>query len=348
MTRPSVGCLVCAVGALLVVGSSGYAQSNAAAADQQVQAVEKEAIAASILAREEAASGRTFDPVFRAEAVKRLASRSQAELEAIQSQDGGIGTSAYGDSAADMTYVPVAPCRIIDTRVAGGQIGAGATRDFWVTGTGFTSQGGVAGSCGVPLGPATAVVINFVAVNPAGAGDLRITPFGTAMPTASFLNYALPGTGFNVANALVAKICNPATTSCGKDFTLQADAAAVHVVADVMGYFEAAPPAGRAWASVQRSTTLEAARTKNFTSVTHPSTGVWCLQPASTVSLANVTPQVTVEWGCSSGFDLLAFPVTDPLPFTPCTGTQLQVRTYQLPSGVATLSDNVCFFVWVP
>jgi hypothetical protein len=81
----------------------------------------------------------------------------------------------------------------------------------------LSAQGGSATGCGVPSGAATAAVINFVAVNPAGPGDLRITPFGTPMPTASILNYAaVPG--LNIANG-------PAV------------GAATQVVADVQGYF---------------------------------------------------------------------------------------------------------------
>jgi hypothetical protein len=54
-------------------------------------------------------------------------------------------------------------------------------------------------------------VINFVAVTPAGAGDLRVTPYATAMPLASFLNYAAVS-GLNIANGLAVATCNPATS----------------------------------------------------------------------------------------------------------------------------------------
>jgi len=267
---------------------------------------------------------------------------------AVQEAEAPAAPQLFGDSGADLVYTPVTPCRIINTLVAGGPIAAGGTRSFRVTGAGFAGQGGIAGSCNVPIG-ATGAVINFVAVNPTGVGDLRYTPFGTPMPVASFLNYALRGVNDNTANGMTFPICNPATTVCTNDFTIQADVSATDVVADVQGYFRALPPAGRAWASVQRSpgVAFEAARTKNFTAVTRPATGVYCLTPAAGITLNNVGPQVTVEWGNSLGFDLLAFPV-GLLPFAPCTGTQIQVRTYQLPGGVATLSDNVSFFIWVP
>jgi outer membrane lipoprotein-sorting protein len=148
----------------------------------------------------------------------------------------GEGPLNLGDSQADLVYTPVAPCRIIDTRLAGGPIAGGTTRNFRVTGTDLSAQGGSATGCGIPSGPATAAVINFVAVNPAGPGDLRITPFGTPMPTASILNYAaVPG--LNIANGPAVTICDPAVAACSSDFTIQADVGATQVVADVQGYF---------------------------------------------------------------------------------------------------------------
>jgi hypothetical protein len=141
-----------------------------------------------------------------------------------------------GDSQADLVYTPVAPCRIIDTRLAGGPIAGGTGRNFRVTGTDLSAQGGSATGCGIPFGPATAAVINFVAVNPRGPGDLRITPFGTPMPTASILNYAAVS-GLNIANGPAVTICDPAVAACSSDFTIQADGGATQVVADVQGYF---------------------------------------------------------------------------------------------------------------
>jgi hypothetical protein len=255
------------------------------------------------------------------------------------------GIQAYGDFDSDVVFVPLPPCRIIDTRVGGGIMTAGSTRSFRVTGSGFTAQGGVAGSCGVPVGGATAAFINFVAVNAQGAGDFRVTPFGTPIPTASFLNYATV-TGLNIANGVAVDICNT-PAACTSDFTVQADASDAHIVADVMGYWKPAPPAGRAWASVQRSPVVqfEAARTRNFTALNRPSTGVYCLTPAATLSLANTPIMVTVEWGNSLGFDLLAFPLGTAFN---CPAGTLEVRTYQFPAGAAALSNNVSFFVWIP
>src|SRR5947207_9629008 len=84
-----------------------------------------------------------------------------------------------GNANADLTYTPVTPCRLADTRVAGGALGANSSRDFkvFVTSGGFTAQGGDSGNCNVPANPPAAVV-NIAAVNIAGVGNLIAFPAG--------------------------------------------------------------------------------------------------------------------------------------------------------------------------
>ena len=112
----------------------------------------------------------------------------------------------------------------------------GATRNFLVTGINYSSQGGKATGCGVPFGPATAVMINFVAVAPTGLGYLSVTPYGTPMPTASIINFTK---GVNIANELTAAVCDPSAATCTYDITMKAGSK-THIVADVLGYFEKA------------------------------------------------------------------------------------------------------------
>src|SRR5215510_10918737 len=79
-------------------------------------------------------------------------------------------TTAWAQS--EMVYFTVPPCRIADTRLAGGPLAAGSTRDFHVVGTGLATQGGSSSGCGIPT-TARAAMVNLTAVNPAGPGDLR-------------------------------------------------------------------------------------------------------------------------------------------------------------------------------
>jgi len=245
--RVSATWVLCALVGGLILTSTAYGQAVTGLATNQtivmdrntVEQTQKEALAESIITREEVQSGRAFDPTFRADVKRALASLSISALEAQQSQV-GLGTNVLGDTAADLVYTPLTPCRIIDTRPGSGgpgPIAAGGTQSFYVAGTlNFPAQGGKSGGCGVPVG-ATAAMINFVAVGAAAAGDVRVTPFGTAMPTASILNYAGGVSGLNLANGLAVALCNPATTTCTFDIVLQADASAINIVADVQGYF---------------------------------------------------------------------------------------------------------------
>jgi len=141
--------------------------------------------AQAIIDREEAASGRRFDTAFRADVLKKLASKSLEQLAAIRTGlGGGVEPSFLGSNTQDFVYTPVTPCRIIDTRLVGGPISAGTYRNFYATGVNFSGQGGTSGDCGIPKGPAKAVVINFVALGTSspGPGNLSVTPYPSAFP----------------------------------------------------------------------------------------------------------------------------------------------------------------------
>ena len=232
--------LLCVAVGIFAMVSNAYGQppggvynSTVGQAMELQERAQKEPLAESIIAREEMQSGREFDPVYRAQAKQALVSLSLSALEAQDSQ-GGFVTNALGDSQADLVYTPVTPCRIIDTRLAGGALAMGQSRDFWVAGSDYSPQGGSATGCGVPFGPATAVMINFVAVAPTGLGYLSVTPYGTPMPTASIINFTR---GVNLANELTVALCNPSVTTCTYDITMKAGNK-THIVADVQGYFQ--------------------------------------------------------------------------------------------------------------
>ncbi|MBP6750421.1 MAG: hypothetical protein KA144_12335 [Xanthomonadaceae bacterium] len=149
-----------------------------------------------------------------------------------------VVTQALGAAASDLVYTPITPCRILDTRVAGGAIAGTFSRDFSaVVGSGgnFSSQGGSATDCGAVAAGQAAVVINVTAVTPTGAGFATVYPFGAVRPLASSVNYTA---GAIVNNTVVAKLPTPLTT---KDFTIYTFATS-DFVADIVGYY-AAPQA---------------------------------------------------------------------------------------------------------
>lgn len=145
-------------------------------------------------------------------------------------------TKTLGDSAADLVYVPVTPCRIIDTRVAGGAIAANTTRDFDITQeaspiTSYAGQGGDASNCGIGnQGAFAAAVINFTVVTPGTAGYITAFPSGTTQPLAATVNYTAGDIRGNLA---IVKLSQTAAANELSVYTF----AQTHLVADVVGYF---------------------------------------------------------------------------------------------------------------
>lgn len=155
--------------------------------------------------------------------------------------------SAVGDAESHLLFVPLDPCRIIDTRKpgAGGMLTPGNVRSFHVAGTaGFDTQGGNAGGCGVPMGGATepiaaAVAINLVAIQAQGSGHFLAWEFGQPVPLASVINYDKLAPFFNIANGTILPIAG--ISSVAKDLSVRADFNGAHLVADVTGYFTRFP-----------------------------------------------------------------------------------------------------------
>jgi microcystin-dependent protein len=238
MKKPNVWALRLAAAALLLPPAVA-AGSREAGADGEYN----ERIAEELIAQAEEGAGRKFDPRGRKKLHAGLSSLSAIELDAIRQRanlGGGVTFPELGESNRELVYTPVSPCRIIDTRLAGGSMGAGTTRPFNVTGGDMTSQGGSSTGCAVPFGPATVAMINFVVADPGGAGNLRVWAYPDPNPPgSSILNFGLPGSGLNIANAVAIPICNPTLTpGCFFDFRVLADGSPLHVIADVVGYYE--------------------------------------------------------------------------------------------------------------
>jgi hypothetical protein len=131
-------------------------------------------------------------------------------------------------------FVPIAPCRIIDTRIGTGVNGTPLQptqhRTYYVGGTtGFAPQGGNAGGCGIPVG-ASAIAATVVAVDPSAGGHLRGYANGAAEPISSFLNFSkglIASTGVTL----------PINGSSAYALKLSAYGGATNVVVDVSGYY---------------------------------------------------------------------------------------------------------------
>lgn len=150
-----------------------------------------------------------------------------------------LDAKALGSVTGDLVFTPLPPCRILDTRIAGGPIGANSSRAFLGvainSGANFTSQGGSATNCGVAAVGASAISVNFTIVSPAGPGYLTVYKSGDTRPLAATLNYL--GTDLVRGNLANVQIPNPLAIT---DFVIYAFSQ-VDVVADIVGYYS--PPA---------------------------------------------------------------------------------------------------------
>ena len=135
-------------------------------------------------------------------------------------------------------FNPLDPTRILDTRTGtgfSGKVGAGPanTKDLTVRGA------------GTPLpGTASAAVVNVTATGGTAGSFLSVFPSGSAVPTASNLNFAA---GQTIPNLAVVKI-----GANGKISFFNA-VGAVDVVVDVVGYFD---PGGGAFFHVTSPTRI--------------------------------------------------------------------------------------------
>jgi hypothetical protein len=128
--------------------------------------------------------------------------------------------------APNDNFFTLAPCRVIDTRLANGTFGGPA-----LAGSGAERTFPVSGQCGIPI-DAAAIAINVTVVQPSASGDLRVFPAGVGLPLVSVINFSPGQTRAN--NAVLSLVGNPLGS-----FTVHTDMApgSVQFIVDVSGYF---------------------------------------------------------------------------------------------------------------
>lgn len=177
--------------------------------------------------------------------------------------------AVFGDADKDLVFVPVAPCRIIDTRVAGGAIAANTTRNFDVTATStYAGQGGAANDCGGvgSSGSFAAAAVVFTVVSPASNGYLTAYAFGAAQPAAATMVYKK---GDVLSNFSIVKLDQGAAAAEVAVYSF----GQTHLVADVVGYFRASSqPVFECVNSGETIDSVSAGATKNTTAPACPAT----------------------------------------------------------------------------
>jgi hypothetical protein len=142
-------------------------------------------------------------------------------------------TKLLGENNNDLVFVPITPCRIFDTRVAGGAIAANTVRSFDVTAVSdYSFQGGDASNCGGTgaAGSFAAAAINFTVVTPSAGGYITAFPYLGTQPLAATVNYAA---GAVVGNFAVVKLDQGASANELSVYSF----AQTHLVADIVGYY---------------------------------------------------------------------------------------------------------------
>lgn len=157
-----------------------------------------------------------------------------------------LGVAASGVSgqvlAPNLIYTSMQPCRLFDTRVAGGALVANASRQFNAAGVSsggsLSGQGGNASGCPIPgFDPINsspqvqAIVVNLTVITPSGTGVLQAWPSDQSKPNASVMNFT--AAEVVLANGVVLPVRQDAQ---GGDITLVSNVG-THVLGDVVGYF---------------------------------------------------------------------------------------------------------------
>jgi YVTN family beta-propeller protein len=151
-----------------------------------------------------------------------------ALLAAATSTIAGVIQQVGASGGTVSSFVPIAPCRLADTRPEPGvnvgtratPLGAAETVTFTVWGTN--------GNCTIPT-TATGITANVTSVNPTAAGFLTLWPADVTQPLTSNLNYMAgsPPTPNSVTVRL----------STNGQLNTFNSAGTVHVIIDIVGYF---------------------------------------------------------------------------------------------------------------
>jgi len=134
-------------------------------------------------------------------------------------------------SPAGTTFIPVTPCRLVDTRNAVGPFGgpiyaAGDTRSYSIP------AASTAAGCSVPV--ASAYSLNFTIANYTGRAALKAYPTGTTPPAVSILNY---GSGLPLGNAAIVPATGTPAGSIDVNVSVTAIPGPTNVIIDINGYF---------------------------------------------------------------------------------------------------------------
>ncbi len=141
---------------------------------------------------------------------------------------GGLGIVSATAPEGASAYVPISPCRLVDTRPGDGQVGPQAGPLPGDTAITVDGWGDVAGDCNLPA-DTSGLQLNVTAVNASQATFLTLYPQGGTRPTASNVNVDTPSATPNAATVTL--------NATNGQFHVYNRFGAVDVVIDVAGYY---------------------------------------------------------------------------------------------------------------
>jgi hypothetical protein len=274
------------------------------------------------------AASRGMHPGWRQALLERLLALRRAELDYVGQQATSFemvsaaveevtrdGTHLIGDPNRDLTFLPITPCRYIDTRNVAGKISGVRGYNADLAGSAY----GGSGACGLPAAfqvsnasQIAALVLNVTAVDTSSAGApgfLAVKP-SAASPTTSLLNWHVAGTGVQVANQGVVAL----DQASGTEFVIETSGA-VHVIVDVFGAF--VEPAA-SFLEPFHSRTSVTVPSPGFGSLTatcqagYAMTGGGCNASGTNHYISSSSPGGTASWACSSrNFNIFGGPALE-------------------------------------
>lgn len=143
-----------------------------------------------------------------------------------------VGAESGGTASV---FVPIVPCRLLDTRAGSDNVGARNT-PLGATETVTSAVWGPNGQCTIPT-TATGIATNATAVNPTAASYVTIFPAdANPRPTASNLNVVAGGTP--TPNQVTVGL------SAAGAISIYNNGGTVDMVIDIVGYYQAASTSG--------------------------------------------------------------------------------------------------------
>ena len=168
-----------------------------------------------------------------------------ADFSSLAELDDYVGTvirtgfttkTALGDEV-NMVFVPIAPCRMADSRSStGGKLQANvarAYRNFAAAGQGGSATCNLSSPPGLQSGTPSALALTVTATQAEGGGWLTLSPYGVPSST-SALNFV---PGVDIANSTLVKAAGTGTY----DFQVT-PSANVHVIVDLLGFYVRSEP----------------------------------------------------------------------------------------------------------